>query len=112
MHAPVLDALNKAANLQRVGKQHHVSVLLSARYPEDKAEIESAGVRVISGKDFWEFGIPHLRAVAWALVGKEARQPGETELRSLNRWERPKPGQSYVADVSLADEVDWSDHAG
>lgn len=61
-------------------------VWLSARDPKDKDKIEKAGVRVISGKDFWEFGIPHLRAVARTLVGKEARQPGETEQRRLMLW--------------------------
>lgn len=106
----ILHALKLASNLQTVEEWHHVPVLLSPTVLRDEDEIEAAGVRVIAGKGFWEFGIPHLRAVAWTLVAHQARTPDEAELRELISWKRPKPGECYMADVGLAGDAGACKH--
>ena len=70
-----LELLGRAKNVAGV-ELVHVPVWMAPLATESHAAmIESAGVRVVRGQEFWDMQIPHVQAIAWLMPRTGAVEP-------------------------------------
>lgn len=92
----VRQILEQASNLRHIKTWKHVPVWLSAVRPIDAVEIERAGVRLVSGEDFWRMAIPAVRLSVDGLYD-DVQAISEEELQALRATVRRK--WTYTAEV-------------